>query len=270
MFSNNLFLSVFILITANSSFALQAMTVKGDRALFSLDSSEIGILSDNTIAVSTDKVTQIKLLQVRGNRALGQTVRGTIKPNMIFKSVITKSDTKNYSAGLESLQWGLLGGLSFNTMTIPINSISLKLQGTGFGLMGLVDYRVLSNLVLRGFFGYETFKASVASTTCASGNCSVNLNYFSGHGLVQYDLTKFNDNSRYWIGLGGGFLLLSSGSSEIINTSSMNTNQIFILATGFDYQLTKVNSLPVQVDYFIYPDGSIKTQQVNLRIGYKF
>lgn len=246
------------------AFALQAITVKGNRVLLSLDSSEQN-LSANTVVVSTDKSAQIKILQVRGSKALGQIVKGSVKSNMIFRAATRSAKKRNANYSL-----GFLAGVSLNTMTIQLNSATLELKGTGFNVMGLVDYPMSDDFNLRGLVGYESFNASVASSTCASGTCSVKLNYLSAEGYGQYNLINFSGGSTFWLGLGAGALMSMSASSEIINVDSMKTNQIFILATGLDFQLSTTTSIPVQVDYFIYPDGDIKTQQINLRAGYKF
>lgn len=261
-----LFLCVFttLMMFSELSFALQAIVVKGNRVLFSLDQREASTLSTNTLVVSTDKTTQVKLIQVRGPRAVGQVLKGNAKVNMSFRPLV--GDNKRS----ESL-FGVLVGVSLNTMTIKLSSSNtLKLQGTGFNAMGFVDFPLFADINLRGLVGYEGFKASVASTTCPSGTCSVTLNYLSAEGFAQYDLSNAPGGSRYWLGLGVGGLMSLSASSEIINTDSMKTNQIFILGGGADVRLSPTTYLPIQVDYFLYPDGDIKTQQINLRLGYKF
>lgn len=253
-----------LMLVSELAFALQAIVVKGNRVLFSLDQVESASLSTNSLVISNDKTVQAKLIQVRGVRAVGQVIRGVAKPNMMFRPLT--GEKKN-----DNTKFGFLGGLSMNTMTIQLSSTNtLKLQGTGFSLMGFVDYSFLSDFTLRGLAGYETFKASAASTTCPSGTCSVNLNYLSAQGFAQYDVAKFYGGSRYWLGVGAGVLFAASASSEIINTDTMKTNQIFILGTGFDYRMSDTTYLPIQLDYFLYPDGDIKTQQINVRFGYKF
>jgi hypothetical protein len=261
-----LFFCIFtaLMLISEFGFALQAIIVKGNRVLFSIDSGESASLSTNTLVISTDKSTQVKLIQVSGPRAVGQVVKGTAKVNMIFRPL--RGDNKK-----NDLRFGFLAGLSLNTMTIQLSSSNtLKLQGTSFNLMGLIDFPLFANFTLRGLAGYEKFQASVPSTTCPSETCAVTLNYLSGEGFAQYDVARFGGGSRFWLGLGAGVLMSISGESEIINVNSMKTNQIFILATGADIRLSNTTTIPVQVDYFLYPDGDIKTQQINFRLGYKF
>lgn len=253
-----------LMLFSSWAYALQAIVVKGNRVLFSLDQVEMQSISTNTLVISADKTVQAKILQVKGPRAIGQVVRGSARTNMMFQP-LTGEKKK------DDLKFGFLGGISMNTMTINLSSTNtLKLQGTGFGLMGFFDYTLLPDFTFRGMGGYESFKASASTSTCPSGTCSVNLNYLSGHGYAQYDVAKFAGGSRFWIAIGAGILFSASASSEIINTDSMKTNQIFILGTGADYRLSDTTYLPVQLDYFLYPDGDIKTQQINVRLGYKF
>lgn len=261
-----LFLFVFTALTFFSEFtyALQAIVVKGNRVLFSLDNSEAVQISVNSLVISADKGSQVKIIQVRGVRAVGQVIKGSAKVSQNFR--ILSGETKKVNA-----QSGFLAGLSSNTMTIALSATNtLTLQGLGFNLTGFYDYPFLADFVLRGMAGYETFKASGSLSTCPGGECSVNLNYLTAHGYAQYDIAKYDKGSRFWLGMGVGFLYLTSGSSEIINTDSMSTNQIFILATGMDVALSGRTAFPIQLDYFLYPDGDIKTQQINLRLGYKF
>lgn len=253
-----------LMLVSELAFALQAIVVKGNRVLFSLEQAEAASLNTNSLVISTDKSVQVKLIQVRGMRAVGQAVKGVAQVNMAFRPLTGEKKSA-------SSPFGFFAGASLNTMTITLSSTNtLKLQGTGFHLVGFADYPLFSDFTLRGIAGYETFKASKATTTCPSGTCSVNINYLSLHGLMQYDITKFSGGSRFWLGLGIGFLALTSASSEIINTNSMKSNQIFILGTGFDYKLSDTTYFPIQLDYFLYPDGDIKTEQINLRLGYKF
>lgn len=261
-----LFFCVFtaLILFSELGFALQAIVVKGNRVLLSLDSAEVANLKINSFVISADKKTQIKLTKLNGPKAIGQVVKGAAKVNMIFRP-LTSDDKK------DDLRFGFLGGVSLNTMTIQLSSTNtLKLEGTSFNLMGLIDFPVMTNITLRGLAGYEGFQASVPSTTCPSGTCAVTLNYLSGEGFAQYDAVSFSDGSRFWVGFGAGALFSISGKSEIVNVDSLKTNQIFILATGADIRLSNKTSIPIQVDYFLYPDGSIKTQQINLRLGYKF
>lgn len=252
------------MLVSEFAFALQAIVVKGNRVLFSLDPSETSSLSTNSLVIANDKSAQVKLIQVRGPRAVGQVVKGSAKVGMNFRSLTGDNKKSDYL-------YGFFLGASMNTMTITLSSTNtLNLQGTGFNILGFVDFPLFNDFNLRGLAGYETFKASATSATCPSGTCTVTLNYLSVEGFAQYDLAKFASGSRYWLGLGFGALYSASASSEIINTESMKTNQVFILGTGLDYRLSATTYFPVQLDYFLYPDGDIKTQQINLRFGYKF
>lgn len=264
----NHYLLIFIftacLAFSELSFALQAIVVKGNRVLLSLDKSEVGQINVNSLIVADDRVTQVKIIQVRGVRAVGQVISGSAKVNQNFRTLAGEKKT-----GLA--QSGFMAGFSSNSMSIALTaSTTFKMSGTGFSIVGLYDYPFFSDFSFRGMAGYETFKAEGSLSTCPSGKCTVSLNYLTAHGYAQYDITKFGGGSRIWLGLGAGFLFLSSGSSEIIDTKSMSTNQIAILAGGMDFALSDGKSIPVQIDYFLYPDGDIKTQQINVRLGYKF
>lgn len=259
------------MLSSEVTFALQALVVKNNRVLFSLDESEADSLSINAIVVSTDKSTQVKLMQVSGTRALGQVIKGTAKVNMSFRQLSAGNGVRSSSTKKSNTNLGILAGVSINSMNIKVNTTTtLNLQGSAFNILGIFDYHLMNNFTLRGAAGYEGFKASVASSTCASGTCAVTLNYLSAEGFAQYDAIEFNGGSRFWLGVGVGGLMSISASSEIINTDSMKTNQIFILGSGVDVRLDNNTYLPIQVDYFIYPDGDIKTTQLNVRLGYKF
>lgn len=261
--------SLFFIFTAfiafsEPAFALQAIVVKGNRILFSLDNSELSQVSVNSLVISADRKTQAKVIQIRGVRAVAQVIKGVAKVSQEFR--VLTGEKKRVLA-----QTGFLAGLSLNTMTIKLSSTTtVKLQGTGFNIDGFYDYPFLTNFNLRGIAGYETFKAEGSLSTCPGGKCSVNLNYLTAQGHAQYDIAKYGKGSRFWLGLGAGFLFLASGSSEIIDTKSLSTNQIMILTGGLDVALAGGKALPIQIDYFLYPDGDIKTEQINVRLGYKF
>lgn len=252
------------MVCSELTFALQAIVVKGNRVLFSLDNSEAAQVGINSLVIAVDKTAQVKIIQIRGVRAVGQVIKGNAKVSQEFR--LLSGEKKKVNA-----QSGFLAGFSSNTMSIALSSTNtFKMQGTGINLTGFYDYPFLANFTLRGMAGYETFKAEGSLSTCPGGKCSVSLNYLTAHGYAQYDVARYAQGSRFWLGLGAGFLFLTSGSSEIIDTKSMSTNQIMILASGMDVALDSGRAIPIQVDYFLYPDGDIKTQQINFRLGYKF
>lgn len=252
------------MVFSELTFALQTIVVKGNRVLFSLSNSEVGQIVVNSLVVAEDRVTQVKIIQVRGVRAVGQVVAGTAVVNQNFR--ILSGENKKLVA-----HSGFMAGISSNSMSIALTATTtFKMAGMGFNIVGFYDYPFLSDFTFRGIAGYETFKADGPLSTCPNGKCTVSLNYLTAHGYGQYDITKFKSGTRVWLGLGGGLLFLSSGSSEIIDTKSMSSNQIAILAGGMDFAMENGKAIPFQIDYFVYPDGDIKTQQINIRFGYKF
>lgn len=232
------------------------------------------------------KVALVKVIQVKGDRAVAEITKGTAKPGYGLQSRGGSSTISSSSASNEDSyydrklnqkthngnSWGVVGGYLMNSMTVKTSSITSSMSGTGFGALGFYDYALSPSLVLRGMGGLENFavagtNSSASPGTSCVGNCDLKITYLSLYGYGRWNMTQGNYKS--WIGAGGGYLYPVTTSSTVFTTSQLGANQVFIFSAGVDIRLNNKNYIPVSLEYGMYPStSSVEAHILFLRAGY--
>lgn len=294
-----LIISALTVFATSTSFAAVVTTVKGKRALIDLegDSSEAGdefFLIDPS---STKKTAIIRIIQVKGQKALGEILKGRAAPGNTLQAKGTSrpmsADVTDPSAPVERSargasgryltmlkeSYGITGSYIMNSMQAEVSyrdslnalqRTSASMSGTGFGIGGFYDYPFGDSFAGRAFAGIEQFNVSgdVSAAACSgSTTCDAKINYLSVYGLGKWYFLP--GQYRSWVGAGAGFLLALSKSSTALNESQISTNQTITLAIGTDIQMSRQNYVPVSLEYNMFPDSStVKASMIILKAGW--
>ncbi|MFZ4402974.1 MAG: hypothetical protein ACOYOK_02630 [Pseudobdellovibrionaceae bacterium] len=227
------------------------------------------------------KTAIIQVLQVKENKAVAKIIKGKAEKGFITQAYkpgrnVAQAEGENYlradskaSAGyLKSLShsYGVLGYALSNSMSAKRTSTaataSSSMVGTGFGVGGYYDYVFNPNMVFRASAALEQFQVSGTISNppgCESSTaCTVNILYGSGYGLGKYYFTSHN-RYRFWGGAGAGYLIALSKTSSILNESQISTNQVYVLAAGADWQISRKNYVPISIEYSSFPASDTVT-----------
>jgi len=283
--------AVSLLFLSNLVLAAQISAVKNNKVMVSLE-GESASPGAEFFAINPQgkKVAIIRVSQVKGDRAVGEIIKGSAKPGYTLQSkgggtaaAPTRAgpdDSSYYDKKLSQKShngnsYGVIGGYLLNTMTISyLDSIKTTMTGSGFGALGFYDYALSPSLVARGMVGLEQYIAkgtnaatAPASTDCVA-DCNINLTYLSMYGYARWNFMQGNYKS--WIGGGIGYLYpMSKSSTAFPNSSQLQANQIFMVSAGTDIRLNNKTYVPVSVEYGIFPASPTVTASIiYLRAGY--
>lgn len=299
----NLWIALSILVSLWSPvFAATVTSVKEKQLLIDLDGDEV-VLDEEFFVLNpaTNKKTAIiRIIKIKKNKALAVITAGSAQPGFTLMAKVTskenkdsethhetseKTTNKNSSSNSNYLHnlkpsYGITGKYIYNSMAAFVENKSVtpkltdtvEMTGSSFGFGGFYQYVATPDIALLTSSYLEQFNYSGTSKIpgCSSGtstDCHVDITYLSFYGLGQYYFTK--NKFRYWIGLGGGFLMAISKSATAIKESSISSNQVGILALGADIQLNRKNYIPVSLEYIYFPGSSTVTaKSLTLKAGW--
>lgn len=293
----NFLLIIGFTLTFQNLWAASVEKVKNDKILVNLEGqpaqidSEFYLLSDEGT-----KKGQIRILQVKGSKAIATLIKGKAAPGMTLtpledhrqKSSKKKknqdpSEDDNYTDSdivtfkKKTIPIGILVGYATDTMSMTGTksgiSASLAMTGTAYSVKGFYDYVLNPSLSLRFIGGIDGFNASSSTTSTVVCNgestCSVKLSYlaFEGHALWNFWKSGLK---KMWVGGGYAFMLTSSASSNIANFDTTGkTNSLYLFTLGMDWGLSKTNYIPIALQYGSYPaGGGVSASQIALISGY--
>ena len=175
--------------------------------------------------------------------------------------------------------YGLIGKYLMNSMTVNITDSlggtgTASMSGSGFGVGGFMDFTATPDIAVEVEGALEQF--NVAGTTRLSSNgtpyanstdYSTKISYLSAYGLGKYYFTK--SKYRMWAGVGGGFLIAMSKSSNALNENNIATNQVANAAVGVDIQWNRKTYIPVTLEYTYFPPTlTVKATSIVLKAGW--
>jgi hypothetical protein len=283
--------AVSLLFLSNLALAAQISAVKNNKVMLALE-GESASPGAEFFAINPQgkKVAIIRISQVKGDRAVGEIVKGSAKQGYTLQAKSGGATAPTSSAGTEDSSYydkklsqkihngnsyGILGGYLMNTMSISyVDAIKTSMTGTGFGATGFYDYALSPTLVARGMVGLEQYiakgsnTATAPATTDCTTNCNINLTYLSMYGTGRWNFMQGNYKS--WIGGGIGYLYpMSKSSTAFPNSSQLQANQIFTVSAGTDIRLNNKTYVPVSVEYGIFPASPTVTASIiYFRAGY--
>ena len=288
------FFALVLFFITHSAMAAKVSQVKNNKVMLSLEGdgtttgSELFIINPQGKKVAIVRVTQVK-----GDRAIGDIVKGSVKPGYTTQLKSAGSGSASSSAGSSSSgdsyydkklnqrahtgnSYGVIGGYLMNSMSAsftPVaggSKVNPSMSGTGFGALGFYDYALSSSFVGRAMVGMEQYNVAGSITTadCSlTTNCSVNLTYLSMYGYGRWNLTQ--GNYKTWIGGGFGYLYAMGKASTFLKADQISANQIFMFSAGMDIRLSAKTYVPVSLEYGMFPSSdSVKASIIYLRAGY--
>ncbi len=303
----NLWIVISILISILFSsfspvFAATVTSVKEKQLLIDLDGDDVALDEEFFVLnpATNKKTAIIRIKKIKKNKALAIINTGSAQPGFTLMAKVSsienkgselhnetseKTSNKNSSSNSNYLHnlkpsYGIAGKYLYNSMAAFVENKSVtpkltdtvQLTGSSFGVGGFYEYVATPEIALQTSSYLEQFKYSGTSKIpgCSSGtstDCSVDITYLSFYGLGQYYFTK--NKFRYWLGLGGGFLMAISKSATAIKESSISSNQVGILALGADIQLSRKNYIPLSLEYVFFPGSSTVTaNSLTLKAGW--
>lgn len=266
--------------------------VKGNKILVELEGEQVEVNQEFFLIDSqTGKKKAIAIIrQVKGSKAVAEVTKGKAEPeqgllprNVTAKKSSEVTEDSNVSASRKTSfqrrltpSWGINGGYLMSSMsakyTLTAGSGSSNMSGSQFTFGAFYTHPIDEKLAITAYSALETFavKGTASGTLCNQNtdpNCSVNLNYLSFYGHLKY---YFNLNQiRPWGGAGGGLLLKTSGSSNVLKPPTMN--QVITVTGGVDWQLSRTNYVPIWLEYNLFPPTTTVTASIlAIKAGYSW
>jgi hypothetical protein len=286
-------LSLVVLGTfASSAFAAEVIKVKGKSALIDLK-GDPAAPGDLFYAVKPDgkRAAIIKISKVKGEKAIGKVLKGKaasgytleLKPSEVAQKSRPKRSSDDPSSeptsepvGGKRSYWGGYFGFAQDSMDVNVNDFvsgtfreKASLSGNGFSAKGLFDYELFPQVWFRGTTGLEGFSVS-GKTACGVNNaeaCNADIYYLSFDFLGRYVFSE--GSARPWIGAGVGLLFPVSKKATALDSSSISTTNVMILAGGLDWFMSPKMYIPISLEYGLLPKSDeVEATWIALRAGF--
>lgn len=280
-----IFFALFLLLLTHSAMAAKVTIVKNNKVMLALEGESLAPGAQlYIINEQGKKVAIVQLTQVKGDKAVGQILKGSAK---VGHTTQAKGGTTAAAgaAGTEDYynnklnqrahtgnSYGIVGGYLMNNMTINASGLNTTMSGSGFGALGYFDYALSSSFVGRAMVGMEQYAVAGSNTATSPVNCTadcdVKLTYLSMYGYARWNFLQGNYKS--WLGGGVGYLYpTGKASTAFKNSSQLQANQIFVLSAGMDIRLSAKTYIPVSLEYGLFPSSPTVTANIIfLRAGY--
>lgn len=290
------------------AFAASVTTAKNQKVLINLEGDEVSIGDEFFLInpVNHKKTAVIRVTQVKNGKALANVLKGNADAGYTLQAKASSggdfsaaapaatekkshkntavADDSRSSRDTEYLRrltesFGVVGEFLMNSMQANITDSlggkgSASMKGTGFGVGGFYEYIATDDISIRLLGALEQFNTSGSTTLSSNGTPYANstsydtkITYLSFYGLGKYYFTQ--NHYRFWGGVGGGFLIAASKSSNALNESNIGTNQVLNLALGADIQMNRKNYIPVSLEYVYFPPSdTVKATAIVLKAGW--
>ncbi|NCN95662.1 MAG: hypothetical protein GW917_02975 [Bdellovibrionales bacterium] len=278
-----------LLFFSTEGFSAQVSKVKGQSVLIDTQGEEV-MVGDIffVIDLSGNKKAILKILKVKGNRAIGRIGKGSPQVGMSLERKNARQSSRpmqndvqpmedSYSSSYDdgyaptsTRRWGGLLGLGMDSLSADEKNAAgaktgntISTSGMSFSLMGLYDHKVLSKVWFRGLFGAEGFKTSGSSS---AGDRSVDLIYLGANAIARYLFSE--GNIQPW--LGGGFSLLFplSKTSNLLDSSSITNTYSLLFTGGLDWKVSPRLFVPISLEYGMLPKSdSVEASWIQVRAG---
>jgi hypothetical protein len=162
--------------------------------------------------------------------------------------------TKRDSAGTQKTKHGVSVSLINSQLAVKTAYVNTTMSGTGLAFDYSFQVPLFTQTSLLGGIGIHPIRISTSSSSGGSNTFSVT--YYSLTGLMKY---VFNPNQRGgWMGVGGGFIIPQSKTSNILEADSISTNYGIHLAVGNDIFSNK-QLISLWFQYAIFPGANTST-----------
>lgn len=283
------FLLLAAILFSWNTFAARVLQSKNGKVMIDLEGATVAI-NQNAVLVNAQnkRVAIVQVNQVKNGKAIATITKGQSQGNETVNFIAARSaegpTTKESGSSqvyrTNSKKVSVVVSLISNTMTTkqadgssPTPNVEdVAMKGSTFGVTGVLDWPVLSSVVLRGTFGYEPFKATGTAlyTSCdnlTSKDCTADITYLSAGGYVRYDFTK--TRTQFWGALGGTLKFPLAKSTTALKQDDIKMTMTYGAALGLDFFLSNKAFIPVSVEQqFFLKSDTVSASIFLMRIGY--
>lgn len=214
---------------------------------------------------SGKKKAILRIDKIRGDRATANIIKGKAKSGY-YVEVKSKGGggsarvDQDRDSSIKDSRLGLLLGITQNTMNVNLSSASYNLSGSAMVVAGFWDIPLSEGLFARGKVGVKQFSTQM-------GSIKAEFQYLGLEGSLNFKL-----GNTFWLGGGGAFLFSMSKSSNVPGLDvSAATNSFFFGGLGANFRLGRSSTIPVSLDYAMYPSGTgVSASAILIRAGYAF
>ena len=271
--------------------AAEVLKVKGKSVLIDLK-GDPAVTGDSFFALTPDGKRRglIKISKVKGEKAIGKITKGKVEKGMILEFKPSKggggsnvarsapepdSSASEDSGGYKRSYWGALFGYGMDKMDVNVTDVNgnslgtVNMSGTGFSAKALFDYELFPQIWFRGTSGLEQFNAEGGTICGVASNeaCNAKLMYLTFDLIGRYVFGK--GGFRPWIGGGLGLLFPVTKDASAIDSASISTTNVMVVAGGFDWFTSPTFFIPVSVEYGLLPKSDeVEASWMAIRFGF--
>lgn len=286
-----------LLTTTHHARAAQLLQVKGANALIEFTSEETLPSEGNQFygLVGGEKKAVIEITKVKGHRAIGRVISGTLDVDATLSPAPTnqpppppstptatkpasrekkrpappsvakgkKSRYHREATPFEQMTFGALVGYALDTQTVTVSGQSLTMTGAGMSLSAFVDNPISGPLGLISRGGAEQFSVKGSKS---GANVKTDLLYFTLDLLLRYD---FMEGVFVPQAYGGISIHVPVGkSSDVLDTNQISTTTVFPIGIGAKYALSGTWYLTGSAEYvYFMPSSQVTTSAIAVRAG---
>lgn len=280
-----------ILLITHAAEAARVAKVKGKKVLIALDGepAERGDIY-YLLGPSGRKRALIKIMKVKGNKALAVLGKGRARPGMTLQARgggssksgsgyaggSSSRKSKDGKFSMNNAYWGFMLSFDQDAMDVTLNpdtnsAETVSLSGSSLSYKGLFDYRLFEKIWFRGFFGMDTLSAE-GPDKCGSGQtdtCYVDITYLTFDFWGRYILSQ--GTWRPWVGAGFDVLIPMSNDVTALEPESVTNTVVMAAGGGIDYFMSESLYFPLQIEYGIFPSSDqVSASLISVRGGVGF
>lgn len=255
------------------AFSQEVSQVKGTKALINLGGTPASP-GDEIYTLDSDGKRRglVQIKQVKGDKAIGEIIKGRVEPGMSLKPKSEVSSAKesrggskksrvqdvssDETGGTESEEkssrpkgflgsflkrgtaLGFMGGFASNSMALTAKkgstSEDLALASTSFNIVGIYDYDFSPMFTTRLKAGIENFdvKGSAKNASVCSDSSSCEVGFTYLSGAASGHFNFMRGSTRAYASVGGAFLIAMTKKSNISNLDTSSSTNQVIYLGG--------------------------------------
>ena len=185
-----------------------------------------------------------------------------------------KNEDSDILNAAKKFKLGVLGSFSSYQQVVRMGTPTetVTMAGSSFSVYGFGDLPWGEYFGWRPYLGLDQFYVTGASTNnnCLSSNsCMTSVNFAVLGSLLKF---RYPDSKvSPWIGAGGSIVHPIQKSSNAVQTTTINTMALGVVAVGVDWQAAETIMIPLQFEYDFWPSFTgITTSSFAIRTGIAF